>query len=178
MPPASCGSVDPVNTIRSARGGYASQFCHPSRADTEAAARVLPGCAAVRLHRAIGPAPLALCTEVHVGLDLYPIRGSGENRRRSQVYRERRAHYRDWLVQSAVDLRAGKTPAVGVNEDIPIEGRSCAVEVHPVGIDRLHIPSLTSGHDKVVGQIGAKGREVVERRAQRGISPGIIVLVI
>jgi hypothetical protein len=103
-----------------------------------------------------------LCAKGHVGLNFDPIRACSEDRRRGQVYREGRANLRHRLVQRAVNLRARKSTAVAVNENIPIGRGSRAVKVHSVGIDRLHIPSLTSGHDKVVGQIGIEGGKVSE----------------
>jgi hypothetical protein len=91
--------VNPINLVRTARSRDADrQLWRPSRTDSEAAARVLPGCGIVGLHGAIGPTPLALRSEVHVGLDLDPIRACAEDRRRGEVYRKRRAVYRDWLV--------------------------------------------------------------------------------
>ena len=141
----------------------------------EATARV-PECRAViRLHCPIGPTPFSLCAKGHVGLDLYPIRAWSEDRRRGQVYREGRANLRHRLVQRAVNLRARKRAAVAVNENIPIGGRSGAVEIHPIGIDRLHVPSLTSRHHKVVGQIGIEGGKVGEGRGQRGVGTVIVV---
>src|SRR5437870_12818567 len=128
--------VNAVNLVRTARSRYADrQLWHPSRADSEAAAWVLPGCGVVGLYSAIGPTPFALRGEVHVGLDLDPVRALAEDRRDGQGYREGRAHYRDRLVQRAENLGAGKTRAVGVNEDIPIKGRSRAIEVHPIGVN-------------------------------------------
>ena len=138
----------------------------------------MKGCAVAGLHSAIGPAPLALRTKGHVGLDLDPIRARAEDRSRSEVYGEGGADHRDWLVQSAVNLRARKSAAVGVNEDIPIGGRSRAIEIQSIGVDRLDIPSLTSRHDKVVGEIGAEGGKVGKRRGQAGRASSIVVLIV
>src|SRR5262249_38918824 len=53
-----------------------------------------------------------------------------------------------------------------------------AVEVNPIGIDRLHIPSLTCGHNKVVRKISVKGREICKRRGHREVCSKVIVLII
>ena len=58
------------------------------------------------------------------------------------------------------------------------ESRSGAVEIYAIGVDRLHIPSLTCGHHKIIGEIGAKVGKVVERRRQAGGAPSIVVLII
>src|SRR6266404_6955829 len=149
-------TVKPVNLIWSTCGGNTDWFSYPNRATTEGTARVLECRSVVRLHRAVGPAPLALRTEGHVGLDLNPIRPGSEDRCDWQVCREGSAHLYDWNVGRAENLRAGKSRVVGVNEDIPIGSRSEAVEVCPIGVNRLDIPSLTSGHDEVIRQIGTE----------------------
>jgi hypothetical protein len=51
-------------------------------------------------------------------------------------------------------LHAGKARVVSVNEDIPTVGWSREVYIPSIGIDGLYIPNLTSGHDKVIREIG------------------------
>jgi len=130
------------------------------------------------LHHPVSPIPLTLRSKSHIGLDLYPIGPSSQNRRGGQVYRERRSDYRDRLIERAENLSARKSTAVGVNENIPIGGRSRALEVSPVRINRLHIPSLPCRHNKIVSQIGAKGGEVGERCRPRVVGGSVIVLII
>ena len=132
----------------------------------------------IRLHSAISPTPLALRSKGHVGLNLNPVCACTKHRSRAQIYRKGRPAYRNRLVQCAVNLRPRNPPAIGVNEHIPIGGRSDTVEIHPVGVDGLHIPSLTSGHHKVVRQIGVESREISECRAQGGSGRSVIVLII
>src|SRR5262245_46972592 len=79
-------AIEPVYLVGSACGSYADQQLRlPRRAKPEAAARVLPGRRTVRLHSAVGPTPLAVRIESHIGLHLDPIRARSENRRASQV---------------------------------------------------------------------------------------------
>jgi hypothetical protein len=102
------------------------------------------------------PTPLAVRIESHIGLHLDPIRTRSEDRRASQVDGEGAGVLREWLVGGAKNLRARKTPVIGVEEDVETSGGSRTIEVYPISIDGLHIPSLTSGHHKVVGEIGVK----------------------
>src|SRR6266550_3921067 len=171
-------AIEPVHLVGSACGGNANGLHSPSGAHTKTAARVLPGRRIVRLHSAVGPTPLAVRIESHIGLDLDPIRARSEDRRARQVDGKGAASLRERLVGGAKNLRARKAPAVGVEEDVETSGGSGTIEVHPISIDRLDIPSLTSGHHKVVGEIGAEGREVGERRGQAGDSRSVVVLII
>src|SRR5205814_5846861 len=177
----SCSSyraIEPVHLVGSACGGDANGLHSPSGAETKAAARVLPGRRIVQLHSAVSPTPLAVRSESHIGLHLDPIRARSEHWRARQIDGEGTAALRERLVGGAKNLRARKTSAVGVEEDVETSGGSGTIEVHPIGIDRFHIPSLTSGHHKVVGEIGAEGREVGERRGQAGDSRSVVVLII
>src|SRR5262249_52813197 len=56
--------------------------------------------------------------------------------------------------------------------------RTPSVKIHPIGIDRLHIPSLTCGHHKVVGQISVKSDKVGEGSGEGGIGSSVVVLII
>ena len=78
----------------------------------------------------------------------------------------------------AVNLRARKTTAVGVNEDIPIESRSGAIEINPIGVDRLHIPSLTSGHHKIVSKIALKSGKSSNVADKVACACSVVVLII
>ena len=69
-------------------------------------------------------------------------------------------------------MSSGKSPAFGVNENIPVGGRSRAVEVHTVSIDRLHIPRLTPGYDEVVCEISAEVRKIREGGGQGRVWTG------
>ena len=164
--------------VRAACGGNTDWLSYPVSAAPERTAWV-PECRSViSLHSPIGPTPLALRSEGHVGLDLDPIGASSKDGRRDEVYRKSRADYRDCGVQNAVNLRAGKSRAVSVNEDIPTVGRSEAVKVYPIGVDRLHVPSLTTGHNEVVSEIGTEGREIIESRGQSRVSSSVVVLIV
>ena len=171
--------VDSVHLVGSACGGNAHWFSYPVGAAPEGPARV-PECRSViRLHCPIGPAPLSLRTKGHVGLDLDPIGACSEDRRRGQVYREGRPNLRDRLVERAVNLRAGQIPrAVGVNENIPIGGWSRAVELHPIGINRLHTPSLTSGHDKSSARSALEVGKSVKVADNVALGPLLLSLIV
>ena len=122
--------VEPVNLI----GIHASNteyLSYPIRATTNVTPRISECRSRISLHHPVSPLPLTLRSESHIGLDLYPIGASSQNRRDGQVYRERGADYRDRLVERAENLSARKSTAVGVNENIPIGGRSRALEVPP-----------------------------------------------
>ena len=54
-------------------------------------------------------------------------------------------------------MHARKAAVIGVNEDVPIGGRSRPVEVSPIGIDGQYTPGPTCGYYKVVSQIGDPG---------------------
>ena len=82
-----------------------------------------------------------------------------------------------WLVVLKTCV-PGRPPLVGVKEDVKTGGGSRTIEVHPIGIDGLHIPSLTSGHHKVVGEIGVEGREVGERRGKVAAVRSVVVLIV
>src|SRR5438477_9019033 len=125
-----CRAIEPVHLVGSACGGDANGLHSPSGAETKAAARVLPGRRIVRLHSAVGPTPLAVRTESHIGLDLGPIRARGEDCRARQVDGEGAAVLRERLVGGAKILRARKTPAVGVEKDVETSGGSGTIEVH------------------------------------------------
>ena len=157
----------------------------PSEADTKATTRVLPRCALVGLHSAVSPTPLTPNRKGHVGLDLDPIRPRAQNCRRAQVDRKGGAVLHPRLISRAENLRARKTGIVGVDENIKTVdeniktvGRARSVKIHSIGVNRLHIPSLTCRHDKVVGQISVEFRKVGERSREGGIGSGIVILVI
>jgi hypothetical protein len=124
-----------------------------ARRGTKAAARVLPSCSVVRRDRAGRPTPFAFRAESHVGLNLDPVRARGEHRRSGQVYRKGGSTLREWLTGCAINLRAGKTCAVAIEEDVKTIGRSRTIEVQSISVDRLHVPSLASWHDKVISEI-------------------------
>ena len=65
---------------RAACGRNTDQLVCPSRANTEAAAGVLPRRAIIGLHRSVGPAPLPIASKGFVRLDGNPIRPFRENR--------------------------------------------------------------------------------------------------
>src|SRR5262249_20450708 len=148
--------VNPINLIRPACGGNTNWFWYPVCATSEGTAQVPERRAIVRLHRAVSPTPLALSAKRHVGLELNPIRARSEDCSRREVCRESSSHLCNWDVRRTEDLSAGKSGAVGVNEDIPVGGRSGTIKVDPVSIDRLHIPRLTAGYDEVVCEISAE----------------------
>src|SRR5205814_1689349 len=142
-------AIEPVHLVGSACGGDANGLHSPSEAETKAAARVLPGRRIVRLHSAVGPTPLAVRSESHIGLHLDPIRARSEDRRARQVDGEGAAVLRERLVGGAKNLRARKTSAVGVEEDVEPSGGSGTIEATPIGIGRFQIPRLTSGTQQV-----------------------------
>jgi len=142
--------VEPVNLI-GIHAFNTENLSYPVCAAPDGTARI-PDCRSrIRLQHSVGPFPLALRVEGHIGLDLDPVRASAENRRDGQAYREGGADYDDWLVRRTENLRARKAAAVGINENIPIGGRARSKTVPAIGVNRLHIPSLTCGYDKVVG---------------------------
>jgi hypothetical protein len=142
--------VEPVNLI-GIHAGNTEYLSYPIRAAPDVTARIPQCCSRIRLQHSVGPFPLALRGKGHIGLDLDPVRASAENRRDRQVYREGGADYHDWLLGRAENLRARKAAAVGINENIPIDGRARPKSVSAVGVNRLHIPSLACWYDKVVG---------------------------
>src|ERR1051326_4733227 len=154
------------------------QLWLPGGTNSKAAARILPDSRVVRLHRAIGPTPLAACAKGHVGLDLNPVSARAKNRSLREVNCKRGADYHDWLVQKRIIRSSGKAPVVKVNVDIPRVSRSGAVEVRTVGINGRNIPDLTWWHDKVVGQIGTKCGKVSECGGQRRAGRSVIVLIV
>src|SRR5437588_8159481 len=80
-------------------------------------------------------------------------------------------------MSGAVNLRAGKSGIICIKKYIPIDGWSRPIEIHAIRVDRLHIPSLTCRHDKVVGQIGIVSMKVGERVGQGGLHSSVIVLI-
>src|SRR6266496_3557631 len=174
-----CCSVEPVHLIGIRRVGATScSPAAPTSADAEAATRILPGGSVIRCDRAIAPAPFALSAKGNVGLDLNPVGAGAEHSRTRQVYGERTAVLLDWLMSRAVDLRARKASVVGIKKYIPIDGWSHSKKIRAISVDRLHIPSLTCRHDKVVGQIGTGSRKVGECRRHGDVGSGVIVLVV
>src|SRR6266403_848015 len=174
-----CCPVEPVHLIGLRRVGATS--CSPAAptwAGPEAATRIPPGGSVIRCDRAIAPAPFAVSAKGHVGLDLNPVGAGAEHSRTRQVYGERTAVLLDWLMSRAVDLRARKAGVVGIKKYIPIDGWSHSKEIRAISVDRLHIPSLTCRHDKVVGQIGTGSRKVGECRRRGDVGSGVIVLVV
>ena len=97
---------------------------------------------------------------------------------RSQVCRKSSSNLYDWYVCRAKNLCAGKASAVGVDKDIPIGGRSGAIEVYAIGVDRVHIPSLAAGYNEVVSKIGARVRKIGKRRRQGGDACIVVVLIV
>ena len=89
----------------------------------------------VRRGQTLPPTPFALWAESHVGLNLDPVRARPEHRRSGQVYRKGGAVLREWHIGGAIDLRAGKTPAVAVEEDVKTIGRSGAIKIRSISID-------------------------------------------
>src|SRR5947208_3084317 len=172
--------VEPVYLIRLRRVDAAN--CSPAAptqaARPEAATRIPPDGRVIRCDRAIAPAPFALRAVSHVGLDLNPIRTGSEYCRSGQVYGERASVLLDWLMSRAVNLRPRKACVVGIKKYIPIDCRSRPVEIHAIRVDRLHIPSLSCRHDKVVRQIGVGRRKIGERGGHGDVFSGVIVLVI
>ena len=81
-------------------------------------------------------------------------------------------------MSGAVNLRAGKSGIICIKKYIPIDGWSRPIEIHAIRVDRLHIPSLTCRHDKVVGQIGIVSMKVGERVGQGGVDSSVIVLIV
>ena len=148
--------VEPVNLVGSARSRYAGQLSCPRWANTEAATWVLPRSPLVGLHCPVGPTPLTITSKIHSRLDGDPVRPGTENGWHREGDRVGAAAYRERLASGRIDLRARKTPAIGIKEDIEIVGnaRPAAIKRNAIGVDRFHIPSLTSGNDEVVCQHG------------------------
>jgi hypothetical protein len=62
-------------------------------------------------------------------------------------------------------LCAWQTSIVGVEKNIETVGRA-RTQVQPIGVYRLHIPSLTCRNDEIIGEIGIELRKISERRGQ------------
>ena len=135
----------------------------PTRADSKATTRILPGGRVIRRDCAIAPAPFALGAVGHVGLDLDPVGTRIQQSRCRQVYGERAAVLHVGLMSRAVNPCARKSSIICIKKYIPIDGWSRPIEIHAIRVDRLHIPSLTRRHDKVVRQIGIGRRKIGER---------------
>jgi hypothetical protein len=132
----------------------------------------------VRRDRAIDPVPLAASAKDHVGLDLDPVVARGEDRRNGQVYRESAAHLHPCLIGRAINLCAGKATVVTVEKDIETIRRTGIGTVSPIGVDRQHIPSLASWHDKVISEIGVMWWRVGKCCRHCGIGPKMVVLIV
>src|SRR5439155_1373300 len=152
----------------------------PSRANPEAAARILPGRTLIRLHSTVSPTPLATAGKDFVRLYRYPVRARRQDRWHAQGDRVGAAAYDEWLGSGRIDLRARKARTVGVKEDIEIIGNagSAAIKGNPIGVNRLHRPSLTTGHHKIVSNKIVKRRKIRELLRARGVGRSIVVLVI
>src|SRR5262249_31339656 len=150
----------------------------PLCAAPDGTAWIPDGCARIRLQHSVGPFPLALGVEDHIGLNLDPVCPSTEYRRDGQVYCEGSADNHDWLVRRAENLRARKAAAVAINENIPIGRGARPKSIGAIGVYRLHIPSLTRGDNKVVGEISTKVRKVRKHRRPCRNGASVVVLVV
>ena len=169
--------VEPVNLVRSTCGGKAGSFRAPSWADSEAATRVLPGCAVVRLHRPVSPRPtgrnglksIRACTETQY----IP---SGESDCRTKGYAQGGRPPRVTTGRGGSRPGTGKAPAVGVERTCETCGRSRAIEVDPIRVNRLHRPTLAAGHDKVVGELSRrKGQRPLQSPAtSSALAPALL----
>src|SRR5206468_12547821 len=130
-------TVNTINLIRNSRVNIATgriPSAAPCPADAKSPARVLPRRTLVGLYCAISPTPLTLCSKGHIGLNLDPVSAPSKHSRRRQVRREGGPRLRDWDIRRAVNLRPRKTRVVGIDEHVPIVGRSRPIEIHPIGI--------------------------------------------
>jgi hypothetical protein len=121
-------------------------------ADPEAATRILPCRALVRLHHPVSPTPLAAHSEIHVGLNGNPVGALCENSRGGQVdHKIEVVRTGERLVRGAVNQIPRQAAAILVDENVERIGWTSSIEVRPQHVHFGDIPSLPSGHDEVVG---------------------------
>ena len=148
---------EPVNLIRypgvdAARGTSLT----PSQADTKTAARILPGRRTVGLHRTISPTPLAKWSKIHFRLHGDPIRPGSKRDGRTQSDTEGGPGLHIRHTNKFRDQRTRKTAAIDIYSDIKARSRSGAVEIHPIRLNRIHVPSLARRHHEIVRQLVVK----------------------
>jgi hypothetical protein len=107
----------------------------------------------IRLHRPVGPTPLAADREIHVGLNGNPVRALCENSRRGQIdHKIEVVHTGERLVRGAVNQSPRQSAAILVDENVEGIGWTRSVEVRPQHVHFGYIPSLASRHEEVVGE--------------------------
>ena len=149
---------EPEHLVRSCWVANAGRPKVPGGADTEPAGWVLPGCWGIGLHGPIGPTPLAIWIEGHVGLHRDPIDAGSERNRYGQGYFENAAAIHIRLGGPGVNERPRQTTTILVEENVEVIGWTSSIERNALRIHFGDLPALAPGHEEVVsdkvGKIG------------------------
>jgi hypothetical protein len=139
----------------------------------------LPGGTTTRLHGAIAPPPLPAESKIHSGLDRDPVSSGIKVNWRRNSNAKGAAIQRVGHRGTFFDQRARQAEFVGIETHIETFGRTGAVEVHAIDIDRFDRPSLAVLDDEIVRQLIAESTEFrLKILRRRGVEGGVVILIV